>query len=1427
MAGLNFVITGDNSQFLKKLSQTQQRVKQTSQQIEKDGNSIEQMFSRIAKGAAAIGLGFSATQLIRDIVRVRGEFQQLEIAFETMLRSKDKASVLMGQLTETAAKTPFDLQSIAQGAKQLLAYGSEAENVVDELKMLGNVASGVSVPLGDLVYLYGTLRSQGRAYTVDIRQFAGRGIPIYKELSNVLGVTTTELNGLIEAGKVGFPEVEKAFKNMTSSGGQFFNLMEKQSTSLTGQISNLGDAWDMMLNEIGTHTQDIASAGISVASSLVENYDKVGKSIAAIAATYGTYKAALLVVRLMENTAATARLAHIKIIQLQTAAQTALNFVTKANPYVLLATAVAGVATAMWALHDSTSAAEKAQQRYNDERQKFMDREEERKRKVEELIRIIQDETETEYSKIKAYEDLEKYSPALVEAYNREQLATLSLADANKKLNEERDKNNYNDIIGNIEKAKKAIQEYTKARQEASLNPRSNNQVVLYTSKIESAEGDLKKWESALNEYNRLKKEAEENAKPVEVRLMEAKTDLKQIEDEFAKAKQKFEEEQKRLGLTEIIIPLRVEEQAVPAWGGFDLGIWNDFSYWQKRYKSQKDKVSDLEKQTDNGKTYKEAYDEAKKEWEAKTKAVEDAKKGSEAKYKKAVEEQEDAEKKFKDLGGIIRSKSQTTKQENTISQQKDRISELERKNATDRIRQQEDLENKVAQSRIDAMDEGFEKEKAQMKLNHKKELQEIGRQRQDYVNAVIQMEKEAFDAKEKLKASNDKNYKPKAFDSSTVSVDTSAFDIMGKEARERQKMEIAKFYQDILSEYQDYITKYNSTREKFAKERDRYKKAGASDTQLKEIDYQEQETLKAIDNEFAAREESFNSWADSVIDLSIEKLRELLNQAYQEMMNMEISDPNNPDLAVKRAKVATLRNALEKKEIEKEVSPGKSIKDWDKLYKVLTDVNDVFEEIGDTVGGTFGEIISLAGGIASSSLQAVGAIKGIGEAASGLDKASAILAAVSAGMKIISGIGGFFKEKFGADYSEYDALKSQYETLIGIWDQLIDKKMEYIDIDYGIEAQKAADEAAKLVNVQIERQRQLIKQLASSGSSAGSHSLGYRINDRLTAEDYERISGLVGEKITAEYQLWDLSSEQMEKLLTDERLVSVLDEVNGEFIEYIQNIADYGNQLEEIAQKEKEALTGIGLDEFKSGYVDLLSDLDSTNEEFADNFEKYLQNAILSSLIANKYKDEIESLYDQWAADSESGGRLTPEEAERLRQEQKELTEQMLADREQLMNDFGWEPSGGTSAQQASSAVKVQASQESVDETNGRLTAIQETGIYISDLNKQQLDVLRNILLLLPNSLTFTEGNTIQSPSNYFMEQFPDEGIKTSMLQVLFGVNTLVVSATNILNTLSEIRNIVLNSGGYLYDIAECNKKISKFLQNKMDEISGKLDKL
>ena len=241
----------------------------------------------------------------------------------------------MSQLVDTAAKTPFDLTSIAQGAKQMLAFGSNVGSVVDEIVMLGNVASGVSAPLGDLIYLYGTLRSQGRAYTVDIRQFAGRGIPIYEELGKVLNVDRQELNKLVTEGKVGFPEVEKAFKNMTSEGGIYFNLMQEQSKSLTGMLSNLGDAWDSALNKIGKDNEDLFAGAIQGAIDLVENMDEIIRIVQAVTIAYGSYKAAIMLntlatkgytgVALIDNTVKQAKIALLKAeatITGQTAAQT-------------------------------------------------------------------------------------------------------------------------------------------------------------------------------------------------------------------------------------------------------------------------------------------------------------------------------------------------------------------------------------------------------------------------------------------------------------------------------------------------------------------------------------------------------------------------------------------------------------------------------------------------------------------------------------------------------------------------------------------------------------------------------------------------------------------------------------------------------------------------------------------------------------------------------------------------------------------------------------------------------------------------------------------------------------------------------------------------------------------------------------------------
>ena len=367
-------------------------------------------------------------------------------------------------------------------------------------------------------------------------------------------------------------------------------------------------------------------------------------------------------------------------------------------------------------------------------------------------------------------------------------------------------------------------------------------------------------------------------------------------------------------------------------------------------------------------------------------------------------------------------------------------------------------------------------------------------------------------------------------------------------------------------------------------------------------------------------------------------------------------------------------------------------------IGNAVTSFAPALGEFGSNIANIFGADDSTITGI-TDALGGLGTTAvGVGQIMSG-DIVGGAMSAVSG----ISSVVSAFEGLFGADYSGYEKMKAQYENLISIWDELITKKMGYIDIDYGTEAIKAAEEAEQLVNINISRQRQLIKRLASSGASIGSHSLGYRINERLSKEDYQRISGLVGEKITAEYQLWDLSSEQIEKILSDEKLVSVLDTVNKDFVTYLQNIVDYGEQLTEIAQKEKEAITGIGFDEFKSGYVDLLSDLDSTNEDFADNFEQYLQKAIFQSLLANKYKEQIQRLYDSWAEYGKDG--LTSDEAQALRNMQQNLTNSLLAERDKLMQDFGWQ---SDSVREASQKGIATASQDSVDENNGRLAVMQ-----------------------------------------------------------------------------------------------------------------------
>ena len=426
-----------------------------------------------------------------------------------------------------------------------------------------------------------------------------------------------------------------------------------------------------------------------------------------------------------------------------------------------------------------------------------------------------------------------------------------------------------------------------------------------------------------------------------------------------------------------------------------------------------------------------------------------------------------------------------------------------------------------------------------------------------------------------------------------------------------------------------------------------------------------------------------------------------------------------------------------------------------DKRYsaqKNLTDAANSIGQKGMAIVNAGNDIVDMLGNFGVKVPEAVSdTLNGLGQVMSGLESIDLTkpFSAITGSIKILTGIGNTIAGLFGfggADYSGYENLKSKYEGLIDIWDSLISKKQQYIDIDYGIEAQKAAEEAKKLVDVQIERQRQLMHSLSGSGKSIGSHSLGYRVNRGMSAQDWARLSQLTGANIREFGDVINLDEDVIGKVLQDEKFVSVLTAVNSEFVTYIQNIDKYSEQLKEIAEQEKEAFTGVSFDEFRDSFVSMLSDLDATNQDFADNFEKYLQNAIFSSMVADKYKERIQSLYDSWAKEAADGtivydpskasffshGKteinkgLDEKEAEMLRNQYQSIVDDMLAEREQIMKDFGWSSSADSgSSQSPSSGALTTMSQDSISTFEGigrnMQTHLANTDKFVQEIRNTQ----------------------------------------------------------------------------------------------------------
>lgn len=1321
----------------------------------------EKMSVSLTKVLGVIGGVTALKNFVTELVNVRGQFQQLEIAFSTMLKSKEKADKLMSELVDIAAKTPFDLQGVASSAKQMIAYGSSAENVGDELVMLGNVAAGVGSQLSEIAYLYGTLRTQGRAYAVDIRQFAGRGIPIYEELAKVLGVTKDEVSGLVKEGKVGFKEVEQAFKNMTSESGIYYNLMQEQSKSLTGQLSNLGDAWDTMLNKIGKDTQGIASAGISGLKGLIENYETVGKILIGLIATYGTYKTALIVVRIAQDTLTARMELAILVTKAQMIAQKALNTVMKANPYVLVATLLAGLVATMWAFHDSTTASEKAQQKFNEEQKNFANQEEERKKKIEELIRVIQDETETEFSKIKAYEELQRYSPALSSAYTREQLAVLNLAEANKELNKERDKNSYENILKNIQQWEEKIKSLNASLKNAGQG------APLIASQIESAKANLNKWESALSEYNRLKKETEENSKPVEVKLMEARSNREQIIREYNIARQILQEEQEKIkNFPFATIPIDVQIR---------------FNNAQAALKGIDGTISGLESQREaSEKTYQQAYKEAKAVYEAKLKAVEDAKKGTESAYKKAVEELEAAEKSYKSLGGV--TGDTLTKQENQAKKDAER-QKKEQQQLTEELLQ---LRRTNLQEEINLMEEGSEKKRRQIELDYQREIDEIRKQRKKWEDA--QGGKLTSEQREVLgsRASNAMQSREKGLAEITKAENQAAI-----EANERYLKSYGTFMQKrdaIIAEYTRKISEATTQGDKDILQKEMDKALSSLDLEkLKQginwelifgdLDKVSKESLnkvkqqlrefknldeyknmavdqkKVIDEalsniqstlidkgglladlpeqlselakaqeELAKAQEEYNEAMRSGTDEQKEAAMKKLNDAQKRQQNAQVNVQKSTDKTT--SNLVTLSNVITQLGSNSEMSLSE-------IGNLASDVVDVFTEAGSKIGGIIGAAFSLLDAIGTQGLDGF-----IGNIFSSVFKSVGGIwdTLTFGGFSKLFGIGGNEKEV----QDTINRLTDRNEKL----QSAIESLTEEMKSSKGSE--KSVAEYNKAIKYQEEYNKNVLaKAQANASYHSKHHSWAYYMG--WSESDIQWIRENVMAEFTGTDSLWQMSPEQMDLLRQNVDLwQKMADSGKGGYgngvVGALGEYADLAGNLEELKEGLFEQLTGISFDSMYDSFIDTLMDMDASAEDFADNLSEYFMRAMLSDKIGNMYSQKLEDWWNRFG-ESMKDGNLSESERNSLQNEYMEYVNEALKLRDELAAATGYDKTGSSSQQSASSrGFGTEMTHEDAGELSGRFTAVYESNLRIETAEQQQtvaITELRGSISALTSQVT------------------------------------------------------------------------------------------
>ncbi len=1370
MAGIKFDATLDTRHFTDGMSKIQADVRRVSHEIKESGLSMEQYLNNIKSAAAAVAAGFSAKAFISQMVQVRGEFQQLEVAFKTMLGSEEKAAALMEQLTKTAAVTPFDLQGVTNGAKQLLAYGVAADEVNDTLVHLGDIAAGLSLPLGDLVYLYGTTMTQGRMFTQDLRQFMGRGIPIAEELAKQFGVTKDKVGELVTAGKVGADEFKRAIMAMSSEGGKFAGLMEAQSKTITGQISNIEDAIDGMFNNLGKQSEGIINGTLSVVSSLVENYQKVGEVIGGVVATYGTYKAAVMTVTALQGLQAAgigaltaAETIHYGWLVLCEKAQKLLNATMLANPYVLAATAVAGLVAVMVTMKSEQERVNEAYDDYNQKKADIIRKEEEHKARIEELARVAGDESLSTDTRRKALVELEQKYPAIFAKYDTETEKLKHIRDLKAEIAALDGKSSITKASYELDKVEKRIKELETIHTDSFINS-AGGRTYTGRNRNESENAELKALERRRKELaNEIKKDQGNTYLTNLTGISNA--DLKKQIDERRNLIAKMDVSGKKYGNAkkggvtgiytkdELQGQLQILESELSRRKKvLEDSTKNFVAEANASYKKEQEALKKLESLTDPKKR-------------AKSTQVIDGKKVSEMgadefvaaieKQQKAVEEAKkkvDAYNKAKG-GGIASNK---TDKGNAVERQKEY--DLALKQREEQAKKVQAAENALAAAEIAATRNAAERERKERENQHRLALQQIDDEEEEMKKRQVESMRQLWEAQKenKGKAWADTATAKDIAKNGYANIVLPEEDMKLLEARRKQVNEESKRDQHataeaLIREYQSYTDKKEAIDEKYREDTERINaaiveaqergdqqavealrrslaeaakerakgQAQLSLEQLKEtpeyvraFEDLEQTSTRTLEMLIGMFEEAKKAAAQSMNPEDLREYTQTLQQLYDEVGRRDpframASSSKELEEAQERTRVAASRlTAVQQKQqipvlFEIDKATGKLVVEYltlekaekdlaeaeddeakkrQKHKKAVKEAGDKIEELassirglGDAMGGMGGEILNIIGDVMSVTVSTINAINFTSQSASkaiqAVEKASVILAVISAALQVVMKIAEVAKGLFGADDGEqFEKAKQSYEALSDVWDELIEKKREYLDESWGKEAKAATEEIIRLLEAEQKQAEILARQRLNVTN--GSHSMWYRMWQGSYTSNRDDNIGAVNEGVNLtlpftnavrainwrdvnhaieqglkEAGLGDVVFNSMEDMLTftSEQLDWIKTNYTGlwtamddDFRELLEKHASLTGDMEEAIKAMQERMTGTtaenviedfmeALYEFADGSADVM-------EEVADDWQQMVNRMAVNTLVTQELKERLTKWYENLA---------------------------------------------------------------------------------------------------------------------------------------------------------------------------------------------------